>query len=303
MADYSDLLNMNIYDEVEYEILKKRDDGLYIVNKSEKVINLWRSLYNNIISYCNVCNQELSFSPSLLFLDEDIDKKELQITNPYLGVYNNSSYQSLKLEEILDFRYALFRINTFEVILILSHFCTHNKNHFYHSYFKAIFTNGVLKLIKIGQFPSNGEFIPNNSRIYMKQLKMFNSLQDYKNSLISDKSNLHVASSLYLRRIFEKIVDYYLNQIGDVDKTVRMEEKIHKIKEYLDPDIAEIAKSSYELLSTSVHNLTEEESKLLYSTLKEFVDFQLLFEFNKDLSLQQKAQLKKSIHELNQKHK
>jgi len=190
---------------------------------------------------------------------------------------------------------APFKENSFEfksrvMFLEYRYRCTNDNSHYYRMILRCEFVAGCAIIAKVGQFPLNTMLQENNSNIYKKQLDVFGAFEDYRKSLQSSSRGLHAGSCTYLRRVFEKMVNHYL-----ADKTIKdtkMETKIKAIKKELDPDIADISKPQYGLLSKGIHELEEKEIKEMYPLLKEFIDIQLDFEKTKQDSIERKQKLK-----------
>ena len=157
--------------------------------------------------------------------------------------------------------------------------CTNKKQHNYFMKLALLFDIDGVSVIKIGQYPENssgGHFL---SETYKTELRMLNDgYIDYKNSEKSYKRGLYVGAYDYLRRVYEKMIKYYLdkNKIT-VDKNSHTKDQIALIKHCFDKRIQDYLYLYYEALSCGVHIMPEEECKENYDELKAIIDVQLQF--------------------------
>lgn len=108
---------------------------------------------------------------------------------------------------------------------------------------------------------------------YKNFLNKIDAYEDYKKADLSNADHFYVGAYAYLRRIFEKMIIYYL---GDIElKDDHMDTKIDAVKDSFDPRVKKMLKNLYGILSISIHELDEEESKEYYTYLKAVIDMQL----------------------------
>ena len=117
---------------------------------------------------------------------------------------------------------------------------------------------------------------------YKKQLKRYNAYEDYKNADLSMANNFHAGAYTYLRRVYEKQLNYYVEKDKLVLDDNRTETKIKAVKNNFDPRIHEHLGNLYSILSVGIHELDEEESRDYYEYLKAMIDMQLQYEKSKD---------------------
>jgi hypothetical protein len=86
----------------------------------------------------------------------------------------------------------------------------------------------------------------------------------------------------YLRRVYEKQLNYYVDKDKPTLTDDRTETKIKAVKGNFDSRIHEHLKNLYSILSIGIHELDEEESKEYYEFLKAMIDMQLQYEKSKD---------------------
>lgn len=148
--------------------------------------------------------------------------------------------------------------------------CTRNESHAYHTYyFKAgnFFT-------KIGQFPSVADFQIPQAEKYRKIL----GEEEYKELTRGIGLAAHgvgIGSFVYFRRVFENLIEEAYTQAQAENKNfsndeyikARMDEKIKIVKSYL-PEFLVENRSLYAILSTGIHELTEDECLQYFETVK-----------------------------------
>ena len=148
--------------------------------------------------------------------------------------------------------------------------CTRNEFHAYHTYYfkaDAFFT-------KVGQFPSVADFQIPQVEKYRKILDE----EEYKELTRGVGLSAHgigIGSFVYLRRVFENLIEEAHIEAQNKDKEfseneyikARMDEKIKLIKSYL-PEFLVENRSLYAILSTGIHELTEDECLQYFETVK-----------------------------------
>lgn len=115
---------------------------------------------------------------------------------------------------------------------------------------------------------------------YKKFLDMINAYEDYKKADLCNSDHFFVGAYAYLRRIFEKMIKFYL---GDKELTDNhMDTKIDAVKDNFDPRVKKMLKNLYGILSISIHELDEDQSKEYYTYLKAVIDMQLEYVKSED---------------------
>ena len=137
-------------------------------------------------------------------------------------------------------------------------------------------------LRKIGQYPSMIDIHGFDFSKYEKQLERIKAYDDYRKADLSYTEGFYVGSFAYLRRIFEKLVNQYLTETKEKPSDNRMDSKIKVIKNRFDPLIQNSLKNVYGVLSVSIHELDEEQSKEYYDILKAIIDIQLEYELTEE---------------------
>ena len=151
--------------------------------------------------------------------------------------------------------------------------CTNNNSHNYMMMISLELKDGKFIVRKIGQNPSMLTVKGFDFDKYKKFLESIDAYNDYKKADLSFAEHFYAGAFTYLRRIFEKMINFYL---GDTKlKDNHMDTKIDAVKDKFDPRIQELLKQLYGILSISIHELSEEESKEYYEYLKAVIDMQL----------------------------
>jgi len=155
------------------------------------------------------------------------------------------------------------------LLIIYNFSCEYN-----HRFRMIMETLGNNELIKIGQFPSPMFFSDKINNDIFKILDK-NEKNYYLLSVKSHNNNLNIASFVYLRRVFESLLDKAIKQSNTNFDGMKTKEKIKQlVKEGLLNDMLMNTGYNvlYSLLSDGVHNLSEEQCKEQYELLKSAVE-------------------------------
>ncbi len=165
------------------------------------------------------------------------------------------------------------------------------------------------KWVKVGQFPSlvDIQFAEIGKR-YDKLLSR-NDLQEFKKAIGLAAHGVGAGSFVYLRRIFENLIketfDEHKSTISISEKEFklkRMAEKVEVIESYLPSQLVEM-KGAYGVLSSGVHELTEQECLAYFPALKLSIELILDQKIEMDIKSKRDAVVKKGIAEISQKLK
>ncbi len=158
--------------------------------------------------------------------------------------------------------------------------CTNNNRHKYMMMISIELKDGKFIVRKIGQNPSMLTVKGFDFDKYRKFLDKINAYDDYKKADLCNSEHFYVGAYAYLRRIFEKMIKFYL---GDTElKDDHMDTKIDAVKNKFDPRVNKILKNLYGILSISIHELDENQSKEYYTYLKAVIDMQLEYVKSED---------------------
>ncbi|OGH71470.1 MAG: hypothetical protein A2921_02460 [Candidatus Magasanikbacteria bacterium RIFCSPLOWO2_01_FULL_43_20b] len=155
-------------------------------------------------------------------------------------------------------------------LIEIEYHCARNRSHAYHTYY---FKAGNF-LAKVGQFPSVADFQIPQAQAYKKILDG-EQYKEFTRGIGLAAHGVGIGSFVYLRRIFENLIEEAHAKAQAENKEfsndqylkARMDEKIKMVKEYL-PEFLVENRSLYAILSTGIHDLTEDECLKYFETVK-----------------------------------
>lgn len=292
-ADF--LLNKGLYDTIEIT--------------SENIVQLL-SLIDGRIKldcYCNECEEKRVFSmmPIPVFnpavqryqsVFEMANQKQTgylwgnmmpQQPWPSLGANSNQtklpSWWDAMMQEALSVVHFPF-------------FCAMDNNH----RLDFIVRINVDKVIKIGQYPSLADLTFPELKDYQKVIDDAD-LRELKKAVGLYSHGIGIGSYVYLRRVFEKIIDLAKDQSladGNIEaetyQKARMDERVKLLKDYLPAILAEIP-AFYGIVSKGIHELSEQECIKYFPVMHEAI-LMILSEWEqKRKALESEKELKSSI--------
>lgn len=150
------------------------------------------------------------------------------------------------------------------------HSCTRVKNHNYYAYY---FKEGNF-FTKIGQFPSVADFQIPQAEKYRKILGE-EQYKEFTRGIGLAAHGVGIGSFVYLRRVFENLIEEAHEKARLENKEfsngeylkARMDDKIKIVKDHL-PEFLVENRNLYAILSTGVHDLTENECLQYFETVK-----------------------------------
>ena len=134
----------------------------------------------------------------------------------------------------------------------------------YHDFFlfHILWQPDTKTLIKIGQYPSVADFHTSQVKQYAKLLKK-EEMQEFTKAIGLAAHGVGIGSFVYLRRIFENLIQDAYEEALAADTIVnadfqiaRMDEKIQLLKGHL-PEFLVEHKTLYSILSLGIHSLDE----------------------------------------------
>lgn len=276
---------MPLYSKEKFTILYPKDDKYYINSKEiERFFNFIRTNNGKIISNCIWCDRNFSFDYTYKIYISEINCYFYEITSLPIAKRENAKlelnmhrhyyYESNEAYEKED----LYIANNYITYCIT---CNNKPSHSYYMSLLARVENGIITIIKIGQYPTMLSVKGFDFDKYKKQLKRYDAYEDYKNADLSMANNFHAGAYTYLRRVYEKQLNYYVEKENIILADDRTETKIKAVKNNFDPRIHEHLGNLYSILSIGIHELDEEESKDYYEYLKAMIDMQLQYEKSK----------------------
>lgn len=269
--------NVPLYTKEKFEVFKLNGDK-YERDELEmfnfvKYIGLEN---DKMISYCHRCKKEFPF-----YIEKNCSKLENDFDFEYSMVItedtNHSPGRICISNGALIGRQPPYNKEMLlnNVIWYIEYYatCTNNDSHKYLMMVSIELKDGKFIVRKIGQNPSMLTIKGFDFDKYKKILIQLNAYDDYKKADLSNADHFFVGAYAYLRRIFEKMIKFYL---GDkILKDDHMDTKIEEVKENFDPRVKRFLKNMYGILSMSIHELDEEQSKEYYEYLKAIIDMQL----------------------------
>lgn len=287
LQDLNYLFNeVPLYTKNEFKVFKLEKEN-YVYNTDE-ALNFLRFIgisQKKIITYCHLCKKEFPFDKKIKISHTDEDGNFTTVANfkiahseapsklpvnPYAFLANDGTIIGLQ---------PPFKENTFinNQIWYIQYFfkCTNDSSHDYMMILAIELKDGSFIVRKIGQNPSMLTVKGFDFDVYKKQLKELNAYEDYKKANLSNANHFYVGAFAYLRRIFEKMINNYIKDI-ELDDS-RMQTKIEACKSKFNPRIHNTLTNLYKILSKSIHELDEDESKEYYHYLKAVLDMQLEF--------------------------
>lgn len=271
-----------LYTKETFKVFSLKDEK-YEVEKVELNKMLWYLGINNerLITYCHKCKKEFPFIVDVNCV-RSLDGKRVTTESLYFtSGSNNSSGAYIVIDNGKIYGpqppYAKEKLLN-NTIWYFQYFfsCTNNQDHTYMMMVSLELKNGEFYVRKIGQNPSMLTIKGFDFDKYKNELEIINAYVDYKKADLSFADHFYVGAYAYLRRIFEKMIAKYLE--GVTTKDNRMDTKIEAAKERFDPRIKGMLSNLYGILSISIHELDEDQSKDYYIYLKAIIDIQLEFE-------------------------
>jgi hypothetical protein len=151
----------------------------------------------------------------------------------------------------------------------VSYECFRNTDHEYRSYYKRA---GYIYM-KIGQFPSVADFQIPLAQKYRKILGE-SQYKEFTKGIGLAAHGVGIGSFVYLRRIFENLIEEAHIKAKEEKHfteenyiSSRMDEKISLLKDYLPSFLVE-NKKIYSILSTGIHELSEETCLKYFTPVK-----------------------------------
>ena len=257
-----------------------QNSGLY----DEKAINsdnleAWLMLLNGdvrLYSYCVECNQVSVFSmESIKVVIEDYkgDKNEVDLVE-YLtftkaeNILGNVDSKS----SMENWQWHNSYIEKYTQVIRLSYHCAMNESH----RIEFIVATDATSIRKIGQYPSVADLSFPELKKYEKVI----SKEDRKElgrAIGLHAQGIGVGSYVYLRRIFERIIDSAKDialsdgRISEEDYSkAHVNERIKMLKDYLPTMLVE-NKVFYSIVSKGIHELSEEECTTYFPVMQEFI--------------------------------
>lgn len=294
--------DVSLYTKETFHILEDTAKG-YVINQDELKRFLTYIGYNNnrLISFCHKCKNTFPFEIERKIYTLDLHGKFVESDDDIYFTEGKYAVQAGYLAGTIDLKYGKIigyqppyekeRILDGQISYIEYIFtCTNDFKHKYIMLLSIEIKNACFIVRKIGQNPSMLTVKGFDFDKYEKFLTQIDAYEDYKKADLSFADHFYAGAFTYLRRIFEKMVKYYIGDKQLPDN--HMDTKIEAIKNNFDPRIQGLLKQLYEILSISIHELDEEQSKEYYEYLKAIIDMQLEFIKTEDEKEKQSGELR-----------
>lgn len=299
---------MPIYSTEVFQIFTKEENTeIYKINKNEinRFFSYLETKNKKIITNCVWCNKEFSFNYSKLLYQMDDGSRVLQIADICVAFPEdggiNLGLQNKEIWGLVNKKTSINDLTKRNYYITYYISCNNIPTHVYTLNLLIRVEEDKIIVTKVGQYPSLLSVKGFDFDKYKKQLKKYNAYDDYKNADLSMANNFFAGAYTYLRRVYEKQLNFYL----EIDKPIlsdnNTETKIKAVKNNFDPRIHEHLGNLYKILSIGIHELDDEECKEYYIYLKAMIDMQLQFEKAKDEAEKQSKSLNINISNITTK--
>lgn len=161
---------------------------------------------------------------------------------------------------------------------------------------------------KIGQFPTIADLEIGKYKKFSKQLSKEN-LRELNKAIGLSTNGVGIGAFVYLRRIFEKLIENYHNEARNNDSwnekeytNSKISERIELLKSYL-PEAVVKYKKIYSIISKGIHELEEQECLTYFPIVKDAIIAILEQDYLIRENANKQKELEKSIQDLVEKLK
>lgn len=288
--------NVELYTRLDFDIYDIDKDVSHF-NQDELIrfLNVLGLKGKKITSYCKECKMNFPF-------DYEIDGSRVYfVQSNFVGFRLTSIHNVRFSSKAFDGVDAAFP--TSEIVGDFSAYfeyvfkCTNNPEHHVYKMFILIRKKkSAFSIMKIGQYPSMIDIHGFDFDGYSKQLEALNAYDDFKKAELCISDGFSAGAYTYLRRVFEKMLNKYCENINLPDNFT--ETKIKACKCRFDERIHPLLPRLYKILSEGIHSLDDVESKNYYDYLKIIIVMQLEFLKENDDKESQTKTLDKKLNEI-----
>lgn len=296
MCNLNNMFNNNsLYSKEVFKVFKLKGE-VYELDKREfsNFKNYIGCGQDKIVTFCHKCKKEFPFEVNKRYINFYRDNFNASLNMPLSKDSNRAVRLDIESGSIFGLILSCSKDEFYENqigYIEYSFTCKNDSSHVYLMFISVEFNNGAFTVRKVGQNPSMLTVKGFDFDKYKKQLDRINAYEDYKKADLSNADHFYVGAHAYLRRIFEKLINWYVDEYNVKLSDDRMKTKIDSVKQYFDPRINKLLKNLYSILSVSIHELDEDESKDYYSYLKAIIDMQLEYEYTEEEKAKQSSQL------------
>lgn len=264
-ADF--LLNKGLYDTIE--ITKENIDDLISLTSGSVKIN----------AYCNGCGDMRIFTGSPIYYYDANDMRH--DFSQHMLSEELSSLQTYVFSRVIDkekqseerqWNWKNWECEEAVRLMVFSFACAMEDSH---KIDYVVITDGY-SMRKIGQYPSVADLSFPELKEYGKVLSK-EDMREFRRAIGLHAQGIGVGSYVYLRRIFERIIDSAKNSAiadGAIDEetyvSAHVDERIKLLKDYL-PEMLVNAPVFYSIVSKGIHELSEEDCTAFFPVLQESI--------------------------------
>jgi len=160
--------------------------------------------------------------------------------------------------------------------------CTQCEREYFFALRLIEYSERKFSIMKIGQYPSFGQLSTIEIEKYKNELK--NYFNEFKNSLNCYSQGKGIAAFVYLRRIFEHLIETKykcLKNQNPENKFIDKLKEIEKKEDIIPEGLKEVKGQIYSILSKGIHEYSEDECMELYDCVKLIIELILDTELEK----------------------
>ena len=290
-----------LYVKNEFKIFDNTGENTYVLNKKEcdKFVKMFGSNNTKLITRCVKCKKEFPFYVYIKGLVNSYDPVKLSKKFEGSFIYYDYKNESIisKSVELLSNNMIDGNIQYFDYTFV----CANDDKHVYKMLISIEINIDTLILRKIGQNPSMIKVKGYDFDKYKHQLEKFDAYDEYCKATLCYNERFSVGAFAYLRRVFEKMLNFFCNGIILQDDHVKT--KINAVGNSFDPRIRASLSNMYGILSASIHCIKEEESQEYYEDLKAVIDMQLEYLKTEEEKAQQTKNLQSTLDRISNSYK
>ncbi len=284
-------MKKNIFDEQATREIKSKDNtfGKFLVNNGlydeieitkDNVFEL-ADLVGGLVKinvFCPECGELRVFSGEMIpfYIDDDenqvIIKHSLQ--EDLIRCQNKQSlnYPHFESDPEPEWIWTYPAISEATRLMVFRFTCAMDDEH----HLDYIVTTNGNTMKKIGQYPSVADLTVPELKEYRKVASK-EDIDELKRAIGLNAHGIGVGSYVYLRRIFERMIDsagkkaIEQNKIDEKTlKDAHIEDKIRMLADYLPKSLVD-NKAFYGIVSKGIHEMSEDDCLLYFPVMKDFI--------------------------------
>lgn len=229
--------------------------------------------------YCTECKEMRVFAMEPITFVFEIDDEKRQIRSLAEELVSHQHVQQMNRTprpgdavEIREWYWTNWQTEKATRIMVFSFVCAMDTDH----HLDYIIRTDGNTMVKIGQFPSFADLSFPELDEFKKEIDKA-SMKEFRRAIGLHAQGIGVGSYVYLRRIFERILDAAKCQAesdASVDlsnyESMRVSERIKLLKAYL-PDMINSNPAIYGIVSKGIHELSEDDCIKYFPVLQEAI--------------------------------